>query len=449
MTGEWVERLLGAPTEGIGEEPGSPDGTIEPLFPLDESLSAAVVQLDRHPLLVVWCRFDHAAGTLGRVAADRFVAALDHAVTSRLPVLAIANSGGVRMQEGPAAFVRMLDLVAARRRLAAAHLPFVVYLAHPATGGVLASWGSLGDVTWAEPGALVGFTGPRVAEQLGEPILPPESQRAESLYRHGILDAIVAPEDLAARTSKLLSLLARDSGDEAADVDTASAGVDGVGDSTGLRGWEAVTAARGPRDRAVVDGLLGQSFVELSGDKAGSAATDVVVGICRIGTEAAVVLGHRLGARPGVADLRVARRGFEVAESLDLAVVAVIDTAGARLSGLEESSGFAAELARSADRFAALSVPTVTVLGGQGSGGAAMAWFGGRARLALPGSWFGPIAPEAGSLIVHRDTDHAPEIATIQRVGSAELLEAGLIDRIVDEPSLGSAVAGAIARQRR
>ena len=109
---------------------------------------------------VVACEFDFLAGSIGVAAAERITAAVQRATAERLPLLASPSSGGTRMQEGTVAFLQMVKIAAAVELHKRAHLPYLVYLRHPTTGGVFASWGSLGHVTAAEPGALVGFLGP-------------------------------------------------------------------------------------------------------------------------------------------------------------------------------------------------------------------------------------------------------------------------------------------------
>ena len=124
-------------------------------------------------------------------AAERLVRAIERATEERLPLLAAPASGGTRMQEGTVAFLQMVKIAAAVAAHRAGGLPYLVYLRNPTTGGVFASWGSLGHVTVAEPGALIGFLGPRVYEALyGEPF-PEGVQRAENLYEHGLVDAVL------------------------------------------------------------------------------------------------------------------------------------------------------------------------------------------------------------------------------------------------------------------
>ena len=165
---------------------------------------------------VVACEFDFLAGSIGVAAAERITAAVQRATGERLPLLASPSSGGTRMQEGTVAFLQMVKIAAAVELHKRAHLPYLVYLRHPTTGGVFASWGSLGHVTAAEPGALVGFLGPRVYEQLyGEPF-PPGIQTAENLQRHGVIDGVVPLELLRSTLDRALKVVADEPGPAAA-----------------------------------------------------------------------------------------------------------------------------------------------------------------------------------------------------------------------------------------
>ena len=129
---------------------------------LDEAVVTGEGRVHGRRVAVVACEFGFLAGSIGVRAADRLVRAVERATDERLPLLASPTSGGTRMQEGTVAFLQMVKITAAIGRHKAAGNPYLVYLRNPTTGGVLASWGSLGHVTVAEPGALIGFLGPRV-----------------------------------------------------------------------------------------------------------------------------------------------------------------------------------------------------------------------------------------------------------------------------------------------
>ena len=179
---------------------------------LDESVVTGEGGVFGRRVAVVACEFDFLAGSIGVAAAERITAAVQRATAERLPLLASPSSGGTRMQEGTVAFLQMVKIAAAVELHKRAHLPYLVYLRHPTTGGVFASWGSLGHITVAEPGALVGFLGPRVYEHLyGEPF-PAGIQTAENLQRHGVIDAVIPLERLRNTLDRALKVVADEPG---------------------------------------------------------------------------------------------------------------------------------------------------------------------------------------------------------------------------------------------
>ena len=175
---------------------------------LDESVITGEGLVFGRRVAVVACEFDFLAGSIGVAAAERITAAVQRATAERLPLLASPSSGGTRMQEGTVAFLQMVKIAAAVELHKRAHLPYLVYLRHPTTGGVFASWGSLGHITVAEPGALIGFLGPRVYEHLyGEPF-PSGIQTAENLQRHGVIDAVIPLDSLRSVLDRALKVVA-------------------------------------------------------------------------------------------------------------------------------------------------------------------------------------------------------------------------------------------------
>ena len=132
----------------------------------DESVVTGSGLIRGHRVAVIVSEFSFLAGSIGHAAAQRIVAAVERATAEGLPLLAGPASGGTRMQEGTLAFLSMVKITGAVRAHRQAGLPYLVYLRHPTTGGVMASWGSLGHINVAEPGALLGFLGPRVYEAL-------------------------------------------------------------------------------------------------------------------------------------------------------------------------------------------------------------------------------------------------------------------------------------------
>ena len=151
--------------------------------------------------------FDFMGGSLGMAAGEAVVAGLETAVSRRSPFVMFAASGGARMQEGMFSLMQMPRTTIAVRRLREARLPYIVVLTNPTTGGVTASYAMLGDVHIAEPGALIGFAGPRVIEQTIREKLPEGFQRSEYLRDHGMVDLVVHRRDMKATVARLCRLL--------------------------------------------------------------------------------------------------------------------------------------------------------------------------------------------------------------------------------------------------
>jgi acetyl-CoA carboxylase beta subunit/acetyl-CoA carboxylase alpha subunit len=400
----------------------------------DEAVLTGEGRMRGRRVAVLMGEFGFLAGSIGRAAADRLVAAISRATAEGLPLLAGPVSGGTRMQEGTPAFVQMVRISEAVAAHRSAGLPYLVYLRHPTTGGVMASWGSLGHVTVAEPGALVGFLGPRVYEALYGRPFPEGVQTAENLFAHGIIDGVVAPEDVPGVLGRALDILMapRDGiapvppppDEPVPEVDT----------------WDAVTRSRRP-DRPGVRRLLryaATDAIPLNGTGQGEADPGLLIALVRFGDVPCVFLGQdRRGQtldRPmGPEALREARRGMHLAEELGLPLVTVIDTQGAALSVEAENGGLAGEIARCLADLVTLRAPTLCLMLGEGSGGGALALLPADRVVAAQHAWLSPLPPEGASAIVHRDTDHAPEMARAQRVRALDLHALGIVDRVVVE----------------
>ncbi len=161
------------------------------------------------PLVAAAFEFQFMGGSMGSVVGERFVRGVRVAIDQRLPFVCFAASGGARMQEGLLSLMQMAKTNAALKQLSDAGLPFISVLTDPTMGGVSASFAFVGDVVIAEPGALVGFAGPRVIEQTVRETLPEGFQRAEFLLEHGAVDMIVDRRQMRERIAALLSLFTR------------------------------------------------------------------------------------------------------------------------------------------------------------------------------------------------------------------------------------------------
>lgn len=423
---------------------------------VDESVLTGEGRIRGRRVAVVACEFRFLAGSIGTAAAERLVQAVERATAEGLPLLAAPVSGGTRMQEGTGAFVQMVKISAAIARHKSAGLPYLVYLRHPTTGGVFASWGSLGHLTVAEPGALVGFLGPRVYEALYERDFPEGVQVSENLFRRGLIDAVVEPEDIAEVLDRALAVLCSDGAGEP--LVSAPSDTENILETPA---WESITRSRRP-ERPGVRRLLryaASDVVPLNGTGEGEADPGLLIALARFGGAPCVFLGQdRRGQtvdRPmGPGALREARRGMRLADELDLPLLTVIDTPGAALSVEAEEGGLAGEIARCLSDLVTLEAPTITLLSGQGTGGGALALLPADRVVAAQHGWLSPLPPEGASAIVHRTTARAAEMAESQGVRSLDLMRAGIVDRIVpespdaaDEPEQFCRRVGEVLRQ--
>jgi acyl-CoA carboxylase subunit beta len=399
---------------------------------LDESVLTGEGRIFGRRVAVVVCEFGFLGGSIGVAAAERITTAVQRATAERLPLLASPSSGGTRMQEGTVAFLQMVKIAAAVRLHKQAHLPYLVYLRNPTTGGVFASWGSLGHVTIAEPGALIGFLGPRVYQLLYDEPFPEGIQTAENLQRHGVIDGVVALGDLRRTLDRAMTVIA-----DAPEPLPAAQPPEPISE---VAAWDSVVASRRP-DRPGVDLLLRHGATDrvlLSGTGQGEAATTLLA-LARFAGQPVVVLGQQRltggleKGGVGPASLREARRGMALAAELRLPLVLVIDTAGPALSAEAEEGGLAGEIAQCLAELVTLATPTVSVLLGQGSGGPALAMVPADRVLAALHGWLAPLPPEGASAIVFRDTSHAAELAAAQGIRSLDLLESGIVDVVVAE----------------
>ncbi len=161
------------------------------------------------PVVVAAFEFRFMGGSMGSVVGERFVRGVQSSIEQKLPFICFAASGGARMQEGLMSLMQMAKTTAALTQLATDRLPFISVLTDPTMGGVSASFAMIGDVVIAEPGALIGFAGPRVIEQTVKQTLPEGFQRAEFLIEHGAIDMIVDRREMRDRLVSLVTLLMR------------------------------------------------------------------------------------------------------------------------------------------------------------------------------------------------------------------------------------------------
>ncbi|MEO0294006.1 MAG: acetyl-CoA carboxylase, carboxyltransferase subunit beta [candidate division WOR-3 bacterium] len=171
---------------------------------LTEAVVAGEAKIDGRDIEIVFMEFSFIGGSMGSVVGERVKRAIERASKSNLPLLTVNASGGARMQEGILSLMQMAKTATALNKL---KTPYISILTNPTTAGVLASYASLGDIVIAEPGALIGFAGPRVIKQTIKKELPEGFQRAEFMLEHGLIDMVVARKDLRKTIISILSHL--------------------------------------------------------------------------------------------------------------------------------------------------------------------------------------------------------------------------------------------------
>jgi len=173
----------------------------------DESILVGTGMIGNHKVALGLLNFNFMAGSMGSVLGERLTLLIEHATAYRLPLIVISSSGGARMQESILSLMQMAKTSAALAHLAEARVPYISVLTNPTSGGVTASFASLGDIIIAEPNALICFAGPRVIEQGIREKLPPGAQKSEFLLEHGMIDCIVQRQELKSKLIEFLDVL--------------------------------------------------------------------------------------------------------------------------------------------------------------------------------------------------------------------------------------------------
>ena len=398
-----------------------------------------------HKVVIAVLDFAFLGGSMGVVVGEKLVRASEIALKEHRPLITVVASGGARMQEGMLSLLQMAKTAAAIQRLHTAGIPYISVLTHPTTGGVFASFANLGDVIVAEPKSLIGFAGPRVAEQfLGKP-LPPGSHTVEFLLEHGLIDGIVDRTALRQMIGVVFDALSpsreRHQWIKAKEV---------VFLDTGGTAWDSVIAARDPDRPTSLDyvGQLFDQFIELHGDRQSGDDPAIVAGMGLLENLPVAVIGierghgdqteHRRGGRPIPEGYRKAQRIMRMAARFNIPVVTLIDTPGA-FPGIEsEERGLAGEIAESMAMMSNLPTRIVSVITGEGGSGGALALAVADRVLIQERAIYSVIAPEGAAAILYRDASRAAEVAERLKLTAKDIVAAGIANAIVPEPEGGA-----------
>jgi acetyl-CoA carboxylase carboxyl transferase beta subunit/acetyl-CoA carboxylase carboxyl transferase alpha subunit len=396
--------------------------------------------------------FHFMGGSMGSVVGEQIAFAFEYAVKHRLPVVTVVTSGGARMQEGIISLMQMPKTAAAVQRFHASGLFYLSILASPTTGGVFASFASLGDVILAEPKALVGFAGPRVAEQVTGQKLAAGSHRAEMLLTSGQLDAITARHDLPHAVATLLKATVvhakqrRSHSIHTNRLPLVSA------HAPRNTAWESVNLARHPDRPTARDYIrhLSPNFLELQGDRCYGDDPTVVAGLGNIDGHTVIFVGQEphhgahdshigeIQTRPQPEGYRKAIRMMDLAAQLHCPLVTFVDTSGADPGDESERHGIAWSLAHCLSTMSSLPVPIVTTIIGEGASGGAAAFAVADRILMLQNAIYEVISPEGAATILYRDAQKARQVAEQLKLTAFDCLQLDVIDVIIPEPLLGA-----------
>jgi acetyl-CoA carboxylase carboxyl transferase subunit beta len=412
----------------------------------EESVLTGIGNVNGRQAVLAVSEFDFLGGSMGTVMGEKIALSLELAAKQRLPFIAVSASGGARMQEGMLSLVQMAKTSAAAMRLKQAGVPFISVLTDPTTGGVYASYASLGDIILAEPRALIGFAGPRVIEQLtGHP--PPEgAQTAEFVFEHGWVDSIVERPRLRNVLATLLQFFhspwnLQPSGDGELYRPPPRPPADA---------WAAVQLARHPQRptaKSYIQRMLPQ-FIELHGDRQHGDDPAVICGIGDLAGITVMVIAQergdqvdrelRRGGHMRPEGYRKSLRMMRLAAQLRLPLLTLIDTPGASLEFEAEARGLAPSIAACLAGMSVLPVPVVAAVIGEGGSGGAVSLGVADRILMQENAIYSVIAPEGAAAILYRDADRARDLAEALKLTAIDCRMLGVIDTVVPEPEAGA-----------
>lgn len=438
---------------------------------LEEAVVTGKVKIQGQDTVIGVCDGRFMMSSMGEVVGEKITRAVERATREKLPVILFTCSGGARMQEGIVSLMQMAKTSAALKRHSDAGLLYVTVLTDPTTGGVTASFAMLGDIILAEPGALIGFAGPRVIEQTIGQKLPKGFQRAEFLVEHGFVDAIVERPKLRETLGEILRMHSRDSvwertlegtASEAAEdgekelPEGAGNGQAGASDARdGLKlhnqvaeAWDRVQISR-MKDRPVGSDYihaLFTDFMEFHGDRYYRDDRAIIGGIAYFhgmpvtviaqekGTNTKENIEHNFGM-PSPDGYRKALRLMKQAEKFGRPVICFVDTPGA-FCGLEaEERGQGEAIARNLFEMSGLTVPVLSIVIGEGGSGGALAMAVADEVWMLENSIYSILSPEGFASILWKDSSKAKEAAEVMKLTAGDLYELGMVEHVFLEPS--------------
>ena len=421
---------------------------------LDEAVVTGKATICGQPVVIGVCDGRFMMASMGHAVGEKITRAVERATEERLPVVLFTCSGGARMQEGIISLMQMAKTSAALKRHSDAGLLYIPVLTDPTTGGVTASFAMLGDIILAEPGALIGFAGPRVIEQTIGQKLPEGFQRAEFLLEHGFVDRIVTRDEMKEVLGQILKMhTVTDEKKECTITFENENKSRDLRDKTEVRksvsAWERVLKSREkerPVGKDYIDRLF-TDFVELHGDRYYKDDPAVVGGIAYFHGKAVTVIAQCKGkttkenlernfAMPSPEGYRKALRLMKQAEKFHRPVICFVDTPGAFCGMEAEERGQGEAIARNLYEMSALKVPILSIVIGEGGSGGALALAVADEVWMMENAVYSVLSPEGFASILWKDSKRASEAAGVMRLTAADLKELKVIEAVIQEPEV-------------
>ena len=410
---------------------------------LQEAVVTGKCRINGKETVLAVCDGRFMMSSMGWAVGEKITRAVENATEKRLPVIIFACSGGARMQEGITSLMQMAKTSAALRRHSDAGLLYVSVLTEPTTGGVTASFAMLGDVILAEPGALIGFAGPRVIEQTIHQKLPKGFQRAEFLLAHGFIDDIVKRENLKETLGKILTF--HEKGDLVPGQNQLECSH--IGNAPFLSAWERVQLSRKmdrPSGSDYIEALF-DDFTELHGDRTYGDDKAIIGGIASFHGMPVTVIAQQKGnntkeniyhnfGMPMPEGYRKALRLMKQAEKFHRPVICFVDTPGAFCGVEAEERGQGEAIARNLMELSGLKIPVLSIVTGEGGSGGALALAAGDQVWMLENSVYSVLSPEGFASILWKDSTRAEEAAEVMKLTATDLYQKGIIEEMIPEP---------------
>jgi len=391
-------------------------------------------------------------GSMGTAVGEAVCRSAEYALEQRIPLIIFSASGGARMQEGMFSLMQMAKTSTAIRRLSDAGILYISVLTHPTTGGVTASFASLGDIILAEPDALIGFAGPRVIEQTIGSTLPEGFQRSEFQRSHGFVDSLVSRVDLRSTLSQLLKLYTAPPNTGTFRSQTGSSFTQNASALVSSKTpAEHVAIARNP-ERPHAQFFISQlfeNFFELHGDRLFRDDRALIGGPALFEGMPVTVAAHIKGSNlneniacnfgmPHPEGYRKFQRLAKQAEKFGRPLITFIDTPGAYPGMEAEERGQGEAIARCLFELSGLKVPVIAIVTGEGGSGGALALGVADRIVMFEYAIYSVISPEGFASILWKDGKRSAEASKVMKITAQDLHRFNMVDAVIKEPVGGA-----------